>query len=93
MTVIDTNTKFQDGIFESMDIPFVQVSKYILLDSSLSNSAKGLYATIEMFYQKDKDLNQIDFYKCSCDDGSIIDSAWNELKEKGILQRFPIDNV
>ncbi len=97
MNVILPEDDFQNGIITmkkpSSNVDYTYLDPKILDDWSLSFEAIGLYAQIEMFYQEGKDLNQIDFHKCSCDDGSVIDSAWNELKEKGILQRFPIDNI
>lgn len=97
MNVILPKNDIQDGIITmdktSSDVGYTCLDPNILDDWSLSFEAIGLYAQIEMFYQEGKDLNQINFYEHSCDDESVIDSAWNELKEKGILQRFPFDNI
>lgn len=65
----------------------------IMLDNNLSVEAKGLYSTIECFYQLGENLNQIDFLKTSSDEKSIVLSAWDELRYSGYLDKFPFNNL
>lgn len=86
------NSTIEDGIFESMDIPFAQVSKYALGDLSMSNKAKGLYAIIAMHITTPNSipLRKKALMDMSTDGTRAFNSEWTELKEKGYLKQMRI---
>lgn len=85
------NSTIEDGIFESMDIPFAQVSKYALGDLSMSNKAKGLYAVIAMYITMPNfTLRKKTLMDMSTDGIRAFNSEWAELKEKGYLKQMRI---
>ena len=84
------NSTIQDGTFESMDIPFAQVSKYALSDK-MSNKAKGLYAMIAMYItMPGYTLRKKTLMNLVTDGVRSFNSGWDELKEKGYLKQMRI---
>lgn len=83
----------QDGAFRKPKTTYSLISSDIIKNGGLSLGALGLYSVIEGYYQSGADLNQINFAECSSNSTEEYYACLNELKEKGYLQKFSIDNI
>ena len=81
------------GAFRKKKTSFVQVSNVALRDETLSLKAKGLLALIESYLSLDNFVLYKQFLINKSKDGeTAFRSAWKELKDKGYLIQYKLQN-
>ena len=79
----------ENGIFRGKPLRFTQVPNEILTNRSLSNGAKGLYATIQRFLLiPNFTLRKSYLMTLSKDSKYAFEKYWTELKKRGYLYSY-----
>lgn len=83
----------RSGRFRKKKVCFSMVSNTLIRDESISLKAKGLYTLIQSYVTLEDFTVYKSFLQSKCCEGKkAFDAAWKELKEKGYLKQYRLQD-